>query len=262
MKLDVYFIDAFADKTFTGNPAAVIFSDIDDEKLMQKIASENNLSETAFVNLSKDTNYIRWFSPLKEVDLCGHATLASGFVYFNFINKSKNENEVTFMSASGKLSVKRNDDLYELNFPIDNLIKIDLKEQVEDSIGVKPIETYIGDINLFAVLDSEDAIKALTPDFNKLIKLEGQGLIVSAQSNKYDFVSRYFCPKYGINEDPVTGSAHTSLIPYWSERLNSKELIAKQVSERGGVLYCKNKDSRVLIAGKAVLYMKGEIEIT
>jgi len=260
MKLDVYYIDAFADKVFKGNPAAVIFTDIEDKKLMQKIASENNLSETAFVNLSKDTNYIRWFSPLKEVDLCGHATLASGFVYFNFINKD--DNEVSFMSESGEISVRKNDDLYELDFPKDNLSKIDLIDRVEDSIGVTPIETYIGNINLFAILNSEDSIKALTPDFNKLINLDGQGLIVSAQSNKYDFVSRYFCPKYGINEDPVTGSAHTSLIPYWSERLNSKELIAKQVSERGGVLYCKNKDSRVLIAGKAVLYMKGEIEIT
>ena len=260
MKLDVYFIDAFADKVFTGNPAAVIFTDIDDEKLMQKIAFENNLSETAFVNLTKDTNHIRWFSPLKEVDLCGHATLASGFVYFNFINKD--ENEVTFMSASGELSVSKNNDLYELNFPKDNLTKIDLEDRVEDSIGVKPVETYIGDINLIAILDSEDAIKELNPDFNKLINLEGQGLIVTAQSNEYDFVSRYFCPKYGINEDPVTGSAHTSLIPYWSERLKSSELVAKQVSDRGGVLYCKNQDTRVLISGKAVLYMKGEIKLS
>jgi len=260
MKLDVYFIDAFADKVFTGNPAAVIFTDIDDEKLMQKIAFENNLSETAFVNLSKDTNHIRWFSPLKEVDLCGHATLASGFAYFNFINKDKNE--VTFMSASGELSVSKNNDLYELNFPKDNLTKIDLEDRVEDSIGVKPVETYIGDINLIAILDSEDAIKELNPDFNKLINLEGQGLIVTAQSNEYDFVSRYFCPKYGINEDPVTGSAHTSLIPYWSERLKSSELVAKQVSDRGGVLYCKNQDTRVLISGKAVLYMKGEIKLS
>lgn len=260
MKLDIYFIDAFADKVFTGNPAAVIFTDIDDEKLMQKIAFENNLSETAFVNLSKDTNHIRWFSPLKEVDLCGHATLASGFAYFNFINKDKNE--VTFMSASGELSVSKNNDLYELNFPKDNLIKIDLEDRVEDSIGVKPVETYIGDINLIAILDSEDAIKELNPDFNKLINLEGQGLIVTAQSNEYDFVSRYFCPKYGINEDPVTGSAHTSLIPYWSERLKSSELVAKQVSDRGGVLYCKNQDTRVLISGKAVLYMKGEIKLS
>ena len=260
MKFDVYFIDAFADKVFEGNPAAVIFTDINDEKLMQKIASENNLSETAFVNVSEDINHIRWFSPLKEVDLCGHATLASGFVYFNFINKD--ENEVSFMSASGELSVRKKDDLYELNFPKDNIKKIDLIDQVEDSIGVKPIETYIGDINLFALLDSEDILKALTPNFNKLINLEGQGLIVSSKSNEYDFVSRYFCPKYGINEDPVTGSAHTTLVPYWSERLNSSELVAKQVSERGGVLYCKNKDTRVLIAGKAVLYMKGKIELS
>ena len=260
MKLDVYFIDAFADKIFEGNPAAVIFTDIDDEKLMQKIAYENNLSETAFVNLSKDTNHIRWFSPLKEVDLCGHATLASGFAYFNFINKD--QNEVTFMSASGELSVSKNNDLYELNFPKDNLIEIDLEDQVEDSIGVKPVETYIGDINLIAILESEDAVKELNPDFNKLINLQGQGLIVTAQSKEYDFVSRYFCPKYGINEDPVTGSAHTSLIPYWSERLKSSELVAKQVSDRGGVLYCKNQDTRVLISGKAVLYMKGEIQLS
>ena len=152
--------------------------------------------------------------------------------------------------------------MYELNFPKDNIKKIDLIDSVEDSIGVRPIETYIGDINLFALLDSEDTLKTLNPNFNKLINLEGQGLIVSAQSNEYDFVSRYFCPKYGINEDPVTGSAHTTLIPYWSEKLNSEELVAKQVSERGGMLYCKNKDTRVLIAGKAVLYMKGEIDLS
>ena len=260
MKFDVYYVDAFTDEVFAGNPAAVIFTDIDDDRLMQKVASENNLSETAFVNISKDKNHIRWFSPLKEVDLCGHATLASGFVYFNFIDK--NANVVSFMSAGGELSVRRINDMYELNFPKDNIKKIDLIDSVEDSIGVRPIETYIGDINLFALLDSEDTLKILNPNFNKLINLEGQGLIVSAQSNEYDFVSRYFCPKYGINEDPVTGSAHTTLIPYWSEKLNSEELVAKQVSERGGVLYCKNKDTRVLIAGKAVLYMKGVIDLS
>ena len=260
MKFDVYFVDAFTDSIFSGNPAAVIFTDLDDKKLMQKIASENNLSETAFVNISNDINSIRWFSPVKEVDLCGHATLASGFVYFNFIKKD--ENEVSFMSASGELSVRKTDELYELNFPKDNIKKINLVDEVEDSIGIKPIETYIGDINLFALLDSEDDLRTLTPNFNKLINLEGQGLIVSSRSKEYDFVSRYFCPKYGINEDPVTGSAHTTLIPYWSEKLNSEELVAKQVSERGGVLYCKNKDTRVLIAGKAVLFMKGEIELS
>tara|TARA_Y100000992_G_scaffold79140_1_gene50190 strand:+ start:27 stop:809 length:783 start_codon:yes stop_codon:yes gene_type:complete len=260
MKFDVYFVDAFTDRVFSGNPAAVIFTDIDDEKLMQKIASENNLSETAFVNISNDINSIRWFSPLKEVDLCGHATLASGFVYFNFINKD--ENEINFMSASGKLSVRKTDDLYELNFPKDNIKKINLVDEVEESIGIKPIETYIGDINLFALIDSEDDLRTLTPNFNKLINLDGQGLIVSSRSKKYDFVSRYFCPKYGINEDPVTGSAHTTLIPFWSEKLNSSKLVAKQVSKRGGVLYCKNADNRVLIAGKATLYMKGKIEVS
>lgn len=260
MKFDVYFVDAFTDRVFSGNPAAVIFTDMDDEILMQKIASENNLSETAFVNISNDINSIRWFSPLKEVDLCGHATLASGFVYFNFINKD--ENEINFMSASGKLSVRKTDDLYELNFPKDNIKKINLVDEVEESIGIKPIETYIGDINLFALIDSEDDLRTLTPNFNKLINLDGQGLIVSSRSKKYDFVSRYFCPKYGINEDPVTGSAHTTLIPFWSEKLNSSKLVAKQVSKRGGVLYCKNADNRVLIAGKATLYMKGKIEVS
>ena len=259
MKLDVYFVDAFTDKVFSGNPAAVIFSDIDDENLMQKIAFENNLSETAFVDTNKDTNHIRWFSPIKEVDLCGHATLASAFIYFNYINKG--EDKVSFMSASGELSVRKIDDLYELDFPKDNIKKIDMMDEVEDSIGVRPIETYIGDINLFAILDNEETLKSLNPNFSKLINLDGQGLIVSSQSNKYDFVSRYFCPKFGIDEDPVTGSAHTTLIPYWSDKLNSADMLAKQVSERGGVLHCKNQDTRVLIGGKAVLYMKGEIEV-
>ena len=133
---------------------------------------------------------------------------------------------------------------------------------VAKAIGEKPTETYIGDINLYAVFDNEETISNIEPDFEAVLGLDGQGLIISAQSNQYDFVSRYFCPKYGINEDPVTGSAHTTLIPYWSEKLNSEELVAKQVSERGGVLYCKNKDTRVLISGKAVLYMKGEIELS
>jgi len=259
MKFDVYFVDAFTDKVFSGNPAAVIFTDIDDENLMQKIAFENNLSETAFVNTNQDENLIRWFSPIKEVDLCGHATLASAFIYFNYINKV--EDKVSFMSASGELSVKKIDDLYELDFPKDNIKKIDMMDEVEDSIGVRPIETYIGDINLFALLDNEETLKSLNPNFSKLINLEGQGLIVSSQSNEYDFVSRYFCPKFGINEDPVTGSAHTTLIPYWSDKLNSSKMLAKQVSKRGGVLHCKNQETRVLIGGKAVLYMKGEIEV-
>ena len=257
MKLDVFYIDAFTNNIFSGNPAAVIFSDLNNPKLMQKIAAENNLSETAFIDLDKC--FIRWFSPTCEVNLCGHATLASAYAYFNIL---KNDNpSITLNSASGELKVNNKNDYLELDFPKDNFNKVDLIDLVEEATGVKPLETYIGDINLFAVYETENIIKNINPNFNLLEKLDGQGLIVSSISNSYDFVSRYFCPKYGINEDPVTGSAHTTLIPYWSEKLNKKKLFAKQISSRGGELYCTNLDERVLIGGNAVLYMKGSIEI-
>ena len=259
MKLEIFYIDAFAKEQFSGNPAAVIFSNLDDENLMQKIATENNLSETAFINLDNN-NTIRWFSPTTEVNLCGHATLASAFVYFKFINKD--ETDIIFQSASGELKVNKINDIYELNFPKDNLKKVDEIDKVAIATGIKPIETYLGDINMFAVYEDENILKDIKPNFDKLINLDGQGLIVSSSSEEFDFVSRYFCPKYGINEDPVTGSAHTSLIPYWAEKLNKNTLHAKQVSSRGGELYCKNIENRVLIAGNAKLYMKGEIEIS
>jgi PhzF family phenazine biosynthesis protein len=258
MKFDVYFVDAFTSETFSGNPAAVIFSDISDEVLMQNIAAENNLSETAFINLSN--NGIRWFSPTCEVNLCGHATLASAFIYFNYFDNSKES--IVLNSASGELKVYKKDKYLQLDFPKDNFQRVDMVEKVEIAIGVKPIKTYIGDINLFAVYDSEEVISNIQPDFNAVSKLDGQGLIISSSSNQYDFVSRYFCPKFGINEDPVTGSAHTTLIPYWSEQLSKNYLTAKQVSKRGGELFCQNKNDRVLIGGNAVLYMKGTIEIS
>ena len=259
MKLDVYYVDAFADNVFSGNPAAVIFSDLDDEDIMQSIASENNLSETAFINQNNGINNIRWFSPTTEVNLCGHATLASGYVYFNFINQ--NDKKIIFSSASGNLAVEKKDSFLELDFPKDIFNEVDYINKVQDIIGVKPIKTYLGEINLFAELESEADVKNINPDFDKLINLDGQGLIVSSKSEDFDFVSRYFCPKYGINEDPVTGSAHTTLIPYWAEKLDKTSMVAKQISNRGGVLYCTNLDNRVLIGGKAVLYMKGEIDI-
>ena len=149
----------------------------------------------------------------------------------------------------------------ELDFPKDNFKQVDLIDLVEKATGSKPIETYIGDINLFAVYDDESMITNIKPDFDAVSDLDGQGLIISAHSNQYDFVSRYFCPKYGINEDPVTGSAHTTLIPYWANKLNKDSLTAKQVSKRGGELFCRNLEERVLIGGNAVLYMKGIIEI-
>ena len=258
MKFDVYFVDAFTSETFSGNPAAVIFSDISDEVLMQNIAAENNLSETAFINLSN--NGIRWFSPTCEVNLCGHATLASAFIYFNYLDNSKES--IVLNSASGELKVYKKDKYLQLDFPKDNFQRVDMVEKVEIAIGVKPIKTYIGDINLFAVYENEEVISNIQPDFDAVSKLDGQGLIISSSSNQYDFVSRYFCPKFGINEDPVTGSAHTTLIPYWSEQLSKNYLTAKQVSKRGGELFCQNKNDRVLIGGNAVLYMKGIIEIS
>ena len=258
MKFDVYFVDAFTSESFSGNPAAVIFSDISDEVLMQNIAAENNLSETAFINLSN--NGIRWFSPTCEVNLCGHATLASAFIYFNYLDNSKES--IVLNSASGELKVYKKNKYLQLDFPKDKFERVDMVEKVRIATGVKPIETYIGDINLFAVYENEEVISNIQPDFDAVSKLDGQGLIISSSSNQYDFVSRYFCPKFGINEDPVTGSAHTTLIPYWSEKLSKDSLTAKQISKRGGELFCQNKNDRVLIGGNAVLYMKGTIEIS
>ena len=196
MKFDIFYVDAFSKEVFSGNPAAVIFKHFEDEK-MQSIASENNLSETAFIDL--ENNYIRWFSPKCEVDLCGHATLAAAHVFFEYIDN--NSSLITFNSNSGELKAYKKDSVIYLD--------------------IRPVETYLGDINLFAVFSSENQISSIRPNFNLLEKLPGQGLIISSSGDKYDFVSRYFCPKFGINEDPVTGSAHTTLIPYWSYKLPS-----------------------------------------
>lgn len=260
MNLEIYYVDAFSNNVFGGNPAAVIFTNLSDDDLMQNIATENNLSETAFINISENENTIRWFSPTKEVDLCGHATLASAFVYFNYINTEKDT--IEFKSNGGMLIVNKKENILELDFPKDTFIKTNHEDAVCNAIGLKPTETYKGQINLMAVYENEEEILNLQPDFKKVIDLTGQGLIVTAPGLHHDFVSRYFCPKYGINEDPVTGSAHTTLIPYWSDKLGSKKLLAKQVSIRGGELYCENKHERVLIGGNAVLYMKGNINIS
>ena len=260
MNLEIYYVDAFSNNIFGGNPAAVIFTNLSDDDLMQNIAAENNLSETAFINISKNENTIRWFSPTKEVDLCGHATLASAFVYFNYINTEKDT--IEFKSNCGMLIVNKKDNILELDFPKDTFIKTNHEDAVCNAIGLKPTETYKGQINLMAVYENEEEILNIQPDFKKVVDLTGQGLIVTAPGLHHDFVSRYFCPKYGINEDPVTGSAHTTLIPYWSDKLGSKKLLAKQVSMRGGELFCENKDERVLIGGNAVLYMKGNINIS
>ena len=259
MKLSVYYVDAFTDKLFSGNPAAVIFSDIKDADLMQNIASENNLSETAFIIKVDDQYHIRWFAPSCEIDLCGHATLASAYVYFNFINPGSTEFEV-HSTKNGTLKVILKNDLLFLDFPKDSIAPVN-ENSVEKIIGNKPLEIYQGRDDILAIVSSEKIIRDLKIDFDLLKKINVRGLIVSAQGENCDFVSRCFFPGTGVNEDPVTGSAHTTLTPYWSKKLNKKRLSAIQLSKRGGFLRCEDKDKRIIIGGKAVLYLKGEIYI-
>ena len=260
MKIPIYYVDAFTDKLFSGNPAAVIFSDLNDSKLMQKIAAENNLSETAFIKKENSKYLIRWFSPSCEIDLCGHATLASAFVFFNYIDQDASEFAVKSIK-NGMLKVKKDEEFLYLDFPRDNYKPSNDFVDLEEVLGVKPLELYKGRDDLLAIFDNESLIKNMNPDFMKLSKFDIRGLIVSAPGNSSDFVSRCFFPGAGVNEDPVTGSAHTTLTPYWSNRLNKNTLLAKQLSHRGGMLYCEDKGERIIIGGKAVEYLKGEISI-
>ena len=257
MKLDVYFIDAFADKVFTGNPAAVIFTDIDDEKLMQKIAFENNLSETAFVNLSKDTNHIRWFSPLKEVDLCGHATLASAFIFFNFIDKKATD--TIFKSNRGELKVTKKEDSLVMSLPKDYPRKIDDVEKISDALNCQVIEVFRGIDDFLAIVKDESIVETVNPNIEKIAELDSRGLIVSAKGETTDFTSRVFGPNVGVDEDPVTGSAHALLATYWGDVLNLQKMKARQASKRGGELICEVLENNVEITGKAKLYLQGEI---
>lgn len=256
-----YVVDAFADEVFKGNPAGVCVLDNPiDDSTMQKIAGENNLSETAFVVKNGNSYNLRWFTPRAEIDLCGHATLGTSYVISNYVDIGI-EN-MTFNTASGTLKVKRNGDLYEMDLPLREPKKIELSHEIiSEAIGVGPIEIYLSR-DLFVVLETEKQVEELTPNFSKMIKLEnGLGVIVTARGIDVDFVSRCFYPKLGVNEDPVTGSAHSNLIPFWSQRLNKDVMVAKQLSARGGKLYCKVAGDRVKISGKAVLYMMGNINI-
>jgi len=259
VNIPIYYLDAFTDKLFSGNPAAVIFSNINDSVLMQKIAAENNLSETAFIREEGDIHYIRWFAPFCEIDLCGHATLAAAFVYFNFINKGSTTFEVN-SSKNGALKVYKDNDSLYLDFPKDSISPLN-ESLIEKVIGYKPIELYQGRDDILAVIESEKMVRNLNIDFDLLKNINVRGLIVSSQGSDCDFVSRCFFPGAGVNEDPVTGSAHTTLTAYWSKKLNKTSLLAMQLSERGGVLSCEDKGERVIIGGKVTLYMKGEIYV-
>lgn len=260
MKLTIYQVDAFAKNVFEGNPAAVIpLENWLPDETMQRIAMENNLSETAFFCTNNKGFHIRWFTPLAEVDLCGHATLASAHVLFNHLDY--NNEEILFESRSGVLKVKKEQDYMLLNFPSSKVEAKYIPTNLKTAFNVHPIKCYVGREDLMFVFQREEDIKNLKPNFTTIGESTKRGVICTAKSDNFDFVSRFFAPAVGINEDPVTGSAHTMLIPYWAKQLNKTKMIAKQVSKRGGILYCTYLGDRVEIGGTAITYLKGEITI-
>lgn len=262
MPQKIYQVDAFTNKVFSGNPAAVCpLIKWESDELLQKIAMENNLAETAFYVKRGNEYEIRWFTPTVEVDLCGHATLAAAFVLFNYENHKTSE--IQFNSPrSGLLSVKRDGDYLTLNFPTDVFNQIVIDEELTNGFDIKPTEALKGKTDYVLVFENESQIINIKPNFNSIAKLKGRGVIITAKGNEVDFVSRFFAPQSGINEDPVTGSAHTTLTPYWSNRLNKTELSAIQLSERKGYLKCKYLNERVEISGQAKLYLIGEIFVS
>lgn len=259
MKLDIYQIDAFATRVFTGNPAAVcpLESWLPDD-VMQNIAMENNLAETAFYVKGDEGYEIRWFTPVLEVDLCGHATLASAFVLFKY--RGYQNDTVTFISRrSGTLKVTRRGDLFTLDFPADTFEEVAVTEELVNCFSIKPSEAYKGKSDYMLVFENQNQIASLEPSFVHISKLKARGVIATSIGDGVDFVSRFFAPQSGVNEDPVTGSAHTTLIPYWASRLNKNEMTAMQLSQRGGHLLCTYRNDRVDIGGQAREYMAGTI---
>lgn len=260
MNIPLYLIDSFTSKLFRGNPAAVcpLGKWLDDD-VMQAIAVENNLSETAFFVTEGDGFHIRWFTPACEVDLCGHATLASAFVLFN--DTDFEQQTIVFESRSGELRVSRKENLMYLDFPAAPITQPVDSGQLAKALGATPENTWDTGHNWLAVFSDPETVENLQPDFAGIASLPADGLIVSAAASDVDFISRYFAPAKGINEDPVTGSTHCTLAPYWGEKLGKTKLSARQVSERGGDLVCEVSGDRVLIGGQAVLFAKGEIAL-
>jgi len=259
MNLPLYQVDAFTDTTFRGNPAAVCpLREWPEDQILQNIALENNLSETAFFVDQGDYFHLRWFTPTLEIDLCGHATLASAFVIFQYLGYDKNT--IRFRTKGGELSAVKQDDKIALNFPAWKPQPITLPPLLPEALSLTPIQT-LKTRDLIALFPSEEQILSLHPNFALLEQLEPFCVIATAPGKNCDFVSRVFAPKAGVPEDPVTGSAHSSLIPYWAEKLQKNELVAFQLSKRSGVLFCRNLGERVLIAGHCAPYLKGTITI-
>lgn len=252
-----YQVDAFAEKVFTGNPAVVCpLENWLPDAVLQNIAMENNLSETAFYVNEKDDWRIRWFTPTVEVDLCGHATLATAFVMFH--HEGVSGNSISFQSRSGVLVVTKEGDKLTLDFPVDTIQKIEATATLQ-CFDEPVVEIYKGKTDYLYVFESEEKVKNCRPDFARIAKIGGRGAIITAKGNEVDFVSRFFGPQAGVDEDPVTGSAHTTLTPYWATQLHKTEFRAAQLSKRGGKLFCKLEGNRVKISGTAMLFSTGII---
>ncbi len=262
MSISFYQVDAFTSEMFSGNPAGVIIlKKWLPDSLMQQMAAEINLSETAFVNIGEKHLSIRWFTPMVEVDLCGHATLAAAHILFSY--EYCNGQSLAFESRSGKLTVFKPDDCLILDFPCDNIARVhELPELAELDKNRWVKEIYRGKTDLIFVMESQQQVEDYIPAMQWISRLKGRGLIITAKgSGDVDFVSRFFAPQSGINEDPVTGSAHTSLTPYWSKKLNKNKMNAQQLSKRGGQLTCELVKNRVYIGGCCVTVIKGELFI-
>ena len=260
MELKQYVVDAFTDKVFKGNPAAVcILSEWIPDMLMQNIAKENNLSETAFTVKRENIYELRWFTPGGEIDLCGHATLGTAYVLFRFIEKDSGS--ISFQTKSGQLIVKKVNDLYEMDMPAYPLTEVPVTDEMELAIGFRPSEAWLGRDLVCVMADEQQVLQAM-PNEERLKELDGLLLQLTAKGTTYDCVTRSFAPKLNVLEDPVCGSGHCHVIPLWANKIKKRELIAFQASKRSGVLYCRIENDRVILAGKAILYSKAEIYVS
>jgi PhzF family phenazine biosynthesis protein len=252
-----YVVDAFTDKVFAGNPAAVCVMDKWlPEDLMMSITRENNLSETAFAVKNGDTYRLRWFTPGGEIDLCGHATLGTAYVIMNYFEPDLQQ--LTFNTMSGELTVVRRGELYEMDFPAYELKPVEVTAEMTAALGVKPLEAYMGR-DLLCVLESEEQVRELTPDMEKIKQLDGLLQHVTAAGKDFDCVSRSFAPKLNVAEDPVCGSGHCHVVPYWADKLGKSDILAYQASRRGGTLYCRKEGGRIKMSGKVAAYSAAEL---
>jgi len=257
MSVKQYVVDAFTDKVFHGNQAAVCVLDTWlPEALMKNIACENNFSETAFTVREGDHYHLRWFTPGGEIDLCGHATLGTAYVLFHFYEKDAEK--LVFSTLSGNLAVEKRGELLEMEFPAYNLKPVPVTDAMEEALGIRPLKAYMGR-DLLCILPNESAVRNISPNLEKVKALDGLLLQVTAPGDKTDCVSRSFAPKLAVSEDPVCGSGHCHIIPYWADELGKDELVAYQASKRGGTLYCSRKGEKIFMAGKAALYSVGEL---